>query len=843
MPSKTPAKTEGKATVATPSPVKNNTASYTAKDIYVLEGLEPVRKRPGMYIGSTGVDGLLHLIWEVIDNSLDEAMGGHAKNIDVTLLSDNRVRVSDDGRGIPVEKHKQTGVSALETVMTTLHAGGKFGGESYKVAAGLHGVGVSVVNALSKYLKAEVHRDGGVYEQEYERGKPKKAIKKTSSANDTGTIVTFEPDPEIFKEISFDWNKILQHLRQQAYLIKGVRIEVRDERDANSGKNIGTGTHTFYFEGGIVSYVNFLNRHEESVHANVFYTAKELEGVFVEVAFQYTKDIQGHELSFANNVHTTEGGMHLTGFRSAITRTLNDYARKNGYLKEKEENLTGEDIREGLTVIVSVKLREAQFEGQTKAKLGSTEARTAVESVVNVELPDWLERNPGDAREVMGKVLLASKARIAAKAARETVIRKGALEGFTLPGKLADCSSKDPTESELFIVEGDSAGGCFSGDTKVALTDGRNLSFKELVEEEKNGKKNFCYTIKQDGYIGVAPVTNAQITKKNATVIKITLDNGEELTCTPDHRFMLANGTYKAAEKLQGEDSLMPLYRQLSKIGGWVTIDGYELVFDHKAARWVFTHVLADQYNLENKIYPETDGPHRHHKDFDKLNNNPGNLVRLGREEHLRIHQEVADKVLRSPEVLEKLRKIRQTSEYRDKVRRTMLAPKMHAQLSARAKKQWNNPEYKKYMTEKFLEFYKSNAKYREQNNRLLYLNQKKYWADERNRQWQSENTRLYFKAHPEKVAEFSATAIQQWQNRELRQWRSQKTKEQWTNEFRKKRLVAYNRTYREKALKILRGIFDRTGWISPEVYEQIRHETRDKNLLKYGKQRDEASK
>ena len=446
----------------------NGEGTYTAKDIYVLEGLEPVRKRPGMYIGSTGVDGLHHLIWEVFDNSLDEAMAGYAKNIEITLLPDNRVRVKDDGRGIPVERHKQTRVSALETVMTTLHAGGKFGGESYKVAAGLHGVGVSVVNALSKYLKAEVHRDSGIYEQEYERGEPQKPIKKVGNATDTGTIITFEPDPEIFKEIAFDWHQILNHIRQQAYLTKGTRISVTDERSPiqiqatekdKEHEHVIHPSYTFYFEGGIVSYVSFLNRHQDITHPDIFYTAKEQQGIFVEVALQYTNDISGHELSFANNVHTIEGGMHLTGFRSAITRTFNDYARKNGFLKEKDDNLGGEDMREGLTVIVSVKLREPQFEGQTKAKLGTTEARTAVEAIVNTELADWLERNPNDARDIMGKVILAAKARIAAKAARESVIRKGALEGFTLPGKLADCSSRDPSESELFIVEGESAGG------------------------------------------------------------------------------------------------------------------------------------------------------------------------------------------------------------------------------------------------------------------------------------------------------------------------------------------------------------------------------------------------
>src|SRR3989344_7742876 len=326
--------------------------SYSAKDIFVLEGLEPVRKRPGMYIGGTGLDGLHHLIWEVFDNSLDEAMGGHANHIDVILHEGNRISIKDNGRGIPVDKHKQTGVSALETVLTTLHAGGKFGGDSYKVSTGLHGVGVSVVNALSSYLRVEVNRDGGVYEQEYQRGKPKKPVKKIGASKTHGTMVTFEPDPEIFKEIAWDWTRVLTRLRQQAYLTRGVLIDVRDERTALAS------SHTFYFEGGILSYVNFLNRHEDPIHANVFYVGKparpddsghsggESSNIMVEVALQYTNAIQGHELSFANNVHTLEGGSHLTGFRTSITRVLNDYARKNGFIKEKEDNLTGEDVRE-----------------------------------------------------------------------------------------------------------------------------------------------------------------------------------------------------------------------------------------------------------------------------------------------------------------------------------------------------------------------------------------------------------------------------------------------------------------------------------------------------------------
>ena len=437
--------------------------NYTAKDIYVLEGLEPVRKRPGMYIGSTGVDGLHHLIWEVVDNSIDEAIAGYAKNIDVVIMSGNKVKVIDDGRGIPVETHKQTKKSALETVMTTLHAGGKFGGQSYKVSGGLHGVGVSVVNALSKWLKAEVCRDGYVWAQEYERGKAITKVKKVGKcppAGDvpkghkkTGTTVTFDPDPEVFKEITFDSKRILDHLREQAYLTKGVKIIFSDERSEPHA------SYTFYFDGGLISFVKFLVHDEKPIHDNIFYISKTVEDILVETAFQYTEDIQPEELSFANNIHTGEGGMHLTGFRTALTRTLNDYARKNGYIKESEENLTGDDVREGLSVVLSVKLREPQFEGQTKARLGNPEARTAVEAAIGDSLGEWLEKNPADARKILEKTILASKARKAAKAARETVLRKGILEGLALPGKLADCSSKDPSESELFIVEGDSAGG------------------------------------------------------------------------------------------------------------------------------------------------------------------------------------------------------------------------------------------------------------------------------------------------------------------------------------------------------------------------------------------------
>jgi len=443
-------------------------ASYTAKDIYVLEGLEPVRKRPGMYIGSTGPDGLHHLIWEVLDNSIDEAMAGYAKKIAITLLPDNEVRVVDDGRGIPVDIHKQTKKSALETVLTTLHAGGKFGSDAYKVSGGLHGVGVSVVNALSVSLKAEVCRDGIQYRQDYARGIPQGAVKKTGKCGGSGTAITFTADSQIFENIDFDLHKILDHIRQQAYLTAGIHVTVTDARADEKSKDGEALIHpyTFYFEGGIASYVRYLNRNDEPKHEHVFYCAKEVtvagdKKILVETALQYTDDLTGREFAFANNIYNGEGGTHLTGFRTALTRALNDHAKQNDYFKKDDETLTGDDVREGITAVISVKIQNSalQFEGQTKSKLGNPEARTAVESAVGETLKEWLEQYPRDAQEIIGKALLAQKARKAAKAARETVLRKGALDGMALPGKLADCQSRDPSQSELFLVEGDSAGG------------------------------------------------------------------------------------------------------------------------------------------------------------------------------------------------------------------------------------------------------------------------------------------------------------------------------------------------------------------------------------------------
>ena len=426
-------------------------SSYGADQIQVLEGLSAVRKRPGMYIGTTDVAGLHHLVWEIVDNAIDESMAGFCNYIKVVIHRDGGLSVEDNGRGIPVEKHKKTGKSALETVLTVLHAGGKFGeGGGYKVSGGLHGVGMSVVNALSESLVAEVYRDGNIYTQSYKVGDAVAEVKISGKTDKTGTKILFYPDEDVFDSIVFNFTTIINRMRQQAYLTKGVTIEVVDERDDNKCK--------FYFEGGIKSYVRHLNKGKEVI-GDVVYIDSEVPEGRVEIALQYNNSFQDQIYSFANNIHTTEGGMHVTGFRSALTRTINFYARKNELLKEKDENLSADDVREGLTAIISVKLKDPQFEGQTKSKLGNAEMRTAVESVFNDAFAEYMEEHPNDARGIFGKCHLAARARLAARAARDTVIRKGILEGMTLPGKLADCSSRSPEESELFIVEGDSAGG------------------------------------------------------------------------------------------------------------------------------------------------------------------------------------------------------------------------------------------------------------------------------------------------------------------------------------------------------------------------------------------------
>lgn len=634
-------------------------SSYKASEIKVLEGLEPVRKRPGMYIGSTDARGLHHLAKEILDNAVDEAIAGFGKRIRLYLapLTDEQkkligdkeageqsVTVVDEGRGIPVDMHA-SGVSALEVVMTKLHAGGKFEETAYQASGGLHGVGSSAVNALSTLLQVVVKRDGKFHYQAHSRGVPFEHVRVISEAevvsmfpeqskefiaNTTGTLLSFVPDPTIFSTTKLNHNTLVNVVKDRAYLMAGIYFEFIDV--------FADTTLHYYYESGIRSLVEHINMTKKALH-DVMYLNQTWEDpelgkkIGVEIALQYNDSYSERLESYVNVIHTPDGGAHVNGFRTALGYVLRDYAKKYGLLKEKE-SFTPDDMKEGLAAVIFVKMpsNDLQFESQTKTKLNNSEAQTAVYQILKDGFTTFLEENPKAGKTIIDKIMLSARARMAARAAKDAVIRKGVLEGSTLPGKLADCQSRDAAEAEIYIVEGDSAGGCFSGDTKIALVDGRNLSFIELIKEQQEGKEHFCYTIRKNGKMGVEKILHPRITKKNTSVIKITLDTNEEIICTPDHKFMLRTGQYKQAQDLTVHDSLMPLYRKFSDINEPnITIDDYEMTWDPKSDSWLFTHVLADWYNLWNQVYSNKDGEHRHHIDFNKHNNNPTNLVRISK--------------------------------------------------------------------------------------------------------------------------------------------------------------------------------------------------------------------
>ncbi len=794
---------------------------YNAESIKVLGGLEGVRKRPSMYIGSTGKDGLHHLVFEVVDNSIDEALAGYCKKIEIILNKDGSCTVIDDGRGIPVDIHPQYKKSAMEIALTKLHAGGKFDKDAYQISGGLHGVGVSVVNALSKKMIVSVKRDGKVYRQEYKIGKPQYDVKIVGKCakNEIGTEITFYPDEEIFSTLEFDFSVLKKRIQEIAFLNPSATIILKDEK---SGKK-----ESFHYEGGLIEFVKYINHNKPVLHKPIYFKRKE-DSTEVEVSIQYNDTYNENIFGFVNTINTTEGGTHVSGFKTALTRALNDYAEKKGLLKN--EKLSGDDVREGLTAIISIKMKEPQFEGQTKTKLGNSEMKGVIDSMVSVALSEYLQENPVVASKIAAKCVSAAKAREAAKKARDLVRRKS-LVGFSgLPGKLADCSSKKFEKTELYIVEGDSAAGCFSGDTKIALADGRNLSFIELIKEYENNKENFCYTIKSDGSVGIAKIESPKITKKDAEVIKITLDNNEEIICTPNHKFMLTDGSYKEARDLKKDNSIMPFRKKISKLGGKITIDGYEMVWDNKKRMWIFAHLLADEYNLENNVYTKDQGDARHHINFNKLNNNPTNLIRIPKENHLILHTEHLEKTLHREDVKEKARQAHKTNEYRDKIIKWREQPEIKKKFSEISKKLMQNPEYKQNLMNKYAEFYNSNEKYRKANNQMLNDAQKEYWANSENRRKAAEKVKKFFEENPDAKSYLSNFAKEQWKDEALIIWRRQKTKEQWTPDFRGKRKTAYNKTYYSKTIKLMKGVLE--NYKTLDKFDEVRMLNNDKSIL-----------
>ena len=804
---------------------------YGAGQIQVLEGLQAVRKRPAMYIGSTDTRGLHHLVYEVVDNAIDEALAGYCDAIEVTVHDDGSVSVSDNGRGIPVDTHEQYDRPAVEVIMTVLHAGGKFDNKSYQVSGGLHGVGVSVVNALSERLEVEIKRDGAVWRHRFDRGEPDidafERVRDLDADEDTGTTVRFWPDGDIFETSDFSFDTLSTRLRELAFLNSGVEIGLADERDGDSV--------TFRYEGGIREFVEYLNETKTALHGDVIYFEDDEQNIAVEVAMQATDELQGSIHAFANNINTREGGTHLTGFKTALTRVVNDYATDNGLLGDLDGTLKGEDVREGLTAVISVKHPDPQFEGQTKTKLGNSEVRGIVESAVHQQLGTVFEEHPDTARAIVGKAVEAAKARQAAKKAEQLTRRKSALESTALPGKLADCQSKEPSESELFVVEGDSAGGCFTGDTEVALASGTSMTFEELADAYEDGATHYCYTVDDDGRIGLERIEQPRVTREDAPLVEVTLDNGETITCTPDHEFMLRDGSYCEAQNLGEGESLMPLYRKTSDTSDEnITIDGYEMVKQPVMNDyWEFTHLLADRYNIEHGRYNADDGDHKHYVDFDKRNNRPDNVERLPKDEHLELHRKHAAETLHTEEVKEQLRTLRQSDEFRKMMSERMQRDETVELLREQGKEQWEDEAYAEKMRAAWWEHYDNNPEYRERVHRRLAEEAREYWADEEHREEQSERIEQYYDEHPEAVEARREAANEQWDDEELRECRSEKTEEQWTEEFRERRMEAYNETYYQHTIPFMKDVLEEDGDLSN--YDERRREEGGPSTLTKG--------
>jgi len=797
----------------------NRPNHYTADDIQVLEGLEAVRRRPGMYIGGTDIKALHHTVYEVVDNSIDEAMAGYCDRIAITIRKDGSVTVQDWGRGIPVGIHKQAGRSALEVVMTKLHAGGKFGSGAYKVSGGLHGVGVSAVNALSDWMEVEVRIGGEIYAQRYHRGVPQGDVTVIGSATDgsTGTKTTFLPDRTIFEDTDYRFDTLVQRFREMAFLNRGLTIDFVDERTDNGPRRM-----SFYFEGGVRSFVGYLNKNREVLHAPV-YIEREIEGSLVEAAVQYNDGYTESVYAFANTINTPDGGTHLTGLRSALTRTINDWAKRQGMLKESDANFTGEDTREGLTAIVSVKLADPQFESQTKVKLLNNEIRNQVESVVAEALMEWMEKNPRDARKIVEKCTTSSRAREAARKARDLVIRKSALESLTLPGKLADCSERDPARCELYIVEGDSAGGCLVGATRVPLASGIVKTMEELANDWLMGIQHFGYASNDQGEVRIVPLREPRLTRRQVPLVEVELDNGERVRCTPDHPFRLRDGSYLAARELQPGDSLMPFKTRLTAEEEQPA-SGYEMVWMNDHGAWYHTHHLADMYNLLTGAYTPKAGNVRHHVDFNRLNNDPRNIRRMPWRAHQQLHAELAGDMAR---------RLWQDPQYRERRLR---------QLSEQAILQWQDPTYRRYMSERV----KLQRQDEVMNERLLrgfqdwfgaltaeeyaaYCErcrefQAAYWGDPAHRREQAERTRRFYEEHPEARASRRETALEQWNDRELLAWRSEKTPEQWRNEvYRRQPAERVREWWQEHPEHRAKVVAARDGgWADPKQRERI---------------------
>ncbi len=826
------------------------TEEYTADTIRLLEGVEHVRTRPAMYIGDTGSAGLHHLLFEIVDNSIDEVLAGYATEIWVTLNADKTVSVRDNGRGIPADINKATGLSGVELAMTKLNAGGKFGGGGYKVSGGLHGVGLSCVNFLSEWCEAVVEQKGKKYKLRCVKGIPKpKGLKEIGPSDEHGTTLTWLADSEIFGDFTYKPEVFESRIRNTCYLNREVTIHFHD-------KASGAEPVTYHYERGIAEQVEHLNENKTAICPTIYFLKKR-EDVQVEIALQYNDTYTESVLSFANNVHTKEGGTHLSGFRTALTRVINQYARKSGALKEKDVNLSGDDVREGLTAVLSVRLFKPQFEGQTKAKLGNSEVEGIVNSIMGEGLTQFLEENPAVGKKIIDKALTAQRARDAARKAADLIKRQSSLENSNLPGKLADCTERDPKKCELFLVEGDSAGGCLLFSTPVRLVSDRDMTIQELAEDWEKGITHFGYATNGSGDVRVVPLVEPRLTKRQAALVEVELDNGERIRCTPDHPFRLRDGSYRPACELAAGVSLMPLkLRWTAK--GESPGEGYEMVWMNGKQSWNHTHHLADLFNLRQGIYQQSAGDVRHHVDFNKRNNDPRNITRMDKGDHIALRARLAHHLWQNPEYREKMaavasataKRLWQDPEHRQKIVRAMREfsvrqwadPAHHQRMSESAKAQWRNSEYRQFISDcvkrqrqdgelnqrllrGFAAWFSelTSEQYAEYCERMRLL-QEQYWASAERRQEQSERVRRYFEEHPEAREHQRQKALEQWQDEGLLLWRSVQTEEQWKDEaFRKRHTETVHRwreEHPEHTAKIVAGA--RKAWQDPDKKSNI---------------------
>lgn len=732
--------------------------NYTGSNIKVLKGLEAVKKRPGMYIGDTGVDGLHHMVWEVFDNSLDEAVAGYGETIQITLEKDHSITVSDNGRGIPVDIHPTEKIPTATVVLTVLHAGGKFDEDAYKTSGGLHGVGASVVNALSSKLELTIQRNSTTYTQTFEKGVPVTELIDTGKkSKQTGTTIHFIPDNTIFSHLEYEVDRLRERIKTISFLNKGLSIMFIDK--------VNNTEETFHSEKGMLDFVYNEFSEEQLLTKPVNFYGTE-DNIAIDFVFAYERAFTNVSHSFANNVKT-DSGTHEVGASTAFSRAVLDKIKNDKSANKKDtDKITSDDIKEGLFTVISVKVSDPEFGGQTKGKLNNPEVRPAVYKLIKEKTDRWIEENPKVFKEIIKKILLAKKAREASKRSRE-MVRKDVLSPVSvLPGKLSDCHSNKPEECELFLVEGESASGCFLGETMIKLSSGVSDTIYNISKRFKNGEEIYIYTYNHNSLkIELQKISNCWETKKVKNLVKVTLDNEKEIICTPEHLFMLRDGSYIEANKLKESMSLMPLYTGYSvKKENGHGLNGYEYVIQQDGSS-EYTHFLADEYNSRNKLgFPLNKRYVRHHIDFNKKNNNPNNLIRMSWDDHRKLHNDMCHLNFHTPEANEK-------------TKRTMATPESKAKRKKIVEDLWRDPSYREKYAKDHHKKMRANQLARGINNGFG-----EYWSNNENKLKQSARVTNYYEEHPEKKLDLSLLAKKQWENEDLLEWRREKTKEQMNN-------------------------------------------------------------